>query len=137
MSIQNITPNSSFSYCPAISSIDSEEKEIMQRLLSYGCTPTGDKATDKARLRRIEEERAKQDNYVSNKYLTVSQSECQRIQDNKKNKKKINNPEKSVDIQDKRQGAKLMGEQIFLAIKMKDKKKSINEKNDERVRKTA
>lgn len=109
----------------------------MQRLLSYGCTPTGDKATDKARLRRIEEERAKQDNYVSNKYLTVSQSECQRIQDNKKNKKKINNPEKSVDIQDKRQGAKLMGEQIFLAIKMKDKKKSINEKNDERVRKTA
>ena len=137
MSIQNITPNSSFSYCPAISGIDSEEKEIMQRLLSYGCTPTGDKATDKARLRRIEEERAKQDNYVSNKYLTVSQSECQRIQDNKKNKKKINNPEKSVDIQDKRQGAKLMGEQIFLAIKMKDKKKSINEKNDERVRKTA
>lgn len=117
MSIKVSPSNYSFSYMP---SIDSEEKEIMDRLLSYGCTPTGDKTTDRAKLRRIEEEKAKQDNYVSNKYLTVSQAECQRIQDKKKEKRKTDNPESSPKVQDKKQGAQFLGEQIFLAIKMKN-----------------
>lgn len=132
MSIQNITPNSSFSY--SFSSVDSEEKEIMRRLLAYGCTPTGNKATDKAQLRKIEIEKAKQDNYVSDKYLTVSRAECQKIQDNKRQKRKIDNPEKSPALQEKRQGAKLLGEQLFLAIKMKDEKRKFDtKKNDEKV----
>ena len=132
MSIQNITPNSSFSY--SCSSVDSEEKEIMRRLLAYGYTPTGNKTTDKAQLRKIEIEKAKQDNYVSDKYLTVSQAECQKIQDTKKQKHKLDNPEKSPALQEKRQGAKLMGEQIFLAIKMKDEKRKFDtKKNDEKV----
>ena len=101
--------------------IDSEEKAIMDRLIAYGCTPTGDKATDKAKLHRIELERAKQDNYVSNKYLTVSSSECERIQERKKDKKKIVNPEKKQTVQDRRLGEKLRGEQIYLAIKMKNR----------------
>lgn len=123
MSINCITPNSSFSYCPAVSGIDSEEKEIIKRLLAYGYTPTGDKATDKAHLRKIELEKAKQDNYVSDKYLTVSTAECRRIQERKKEKLKINNPEKKTDIHEKRQGAKILGDQIFQAIKMKQDKK--------------
>ena len=132
MSIQNITPNSSFSY--SCSSVDSEEKEIMRRLLAYGYTPTGNKTTDKAQLRKIEIEKAKQDNYVSDKYLTVSQAECQRIQDNKRQKRKIDNPEKYPQPEEKRLGAKLLGEQIFLAIKMKDEKRKFDtKKNDEKV----
>ncbi|MCR5266843.1 MAG: hypothetical protein K6E29_09680 [Cyanobacteria bacterium RUI128] len=119
MSVKVSPTGYSFSFAP-MPSIDPEEKEIMDRLLAYGCTPTGDKTTDRAKLRRIEEEKAKQDNYVSNKYLTVSQAECQRIQDSKKEKRKINNPELSPQVQDKRQGAKFLGEQVFLAIKMKN-----------------
>jgi len=103
--------------------IDSEEQAIMDKLLSYGCIPTGDKATDRAKLHRIELEKAKQDNYVSNKYLTVSSSECERIQERKKEKRKIANPEKKPKKQDERLGEKLRGEQIYLAIKMRGKRK--------------
>ena len=103
--------------------IDSEEKAIMDRLYMYGCIPTGDKATDRAKLRRIEYERAKQDNYVSNKYLTVSAGECERIQERKKEKRKIANPEKLPKKQDERLGDKLKGEQVYLAIKMKKRDK--------------
>jgi len=102
--------------------IDSEEKAIMDKLLSYGCIPTGDKATDRAKLHEIELERAKQDNYVSSKYLTVSTSECEKIQERKKENRKIANPEKSPEKQNERLGDKLRGEQIYLAIKMKNKK---------------
>ena len=105
----------------SLGGVDSEEQEIMNRLLAYGCSPTGDKATDKAMLHRIELERAKQDNYVSNKYLTVSASECEKIQERKKENRKIGNPEKSPQKQDERLGDKLRGEQIYLAIKMKKK----------------
>ena len=102
--------------------VDSEEQAIMDKLLSYGCIPTGDKATDRAKLHRIELEKAKQDNYVSNKYLTVSSSECERIQERKKEKRKIANPEKKQTVQDRRLGDKLRGEQIYIAIKLKKEK---------------
>ena len=43
-------------------------------------------------------------------------------------------PEKYPQPEEKRQGAKLMGEQIFLAIKMKDEKHKFDtKKNDEKV----
>ena len=111
------------SFC-GCASVDSEEKAIMDRLWMYGCVPTGDKATDKAKLRRIEFEKAKQDNYVSNKYLTVSAGECERIQERKKENRKIANPEKVPKKQDERLGDKLRGEQIYLAIKMKEKREN-------------
>jgi len=104
--------------------VDSEEEAIMDRLIAYGCSPTGDKATDRAMLHRIELERAKQDNYVSSKYLTVSTSECERIQERKKEKRKIGNPEKSPKKQDERLGDKIRGEQIYLAIQMKKKREN-------------
>ena len=126
-------------YCFSFSTtpyIDSEEKAIMDRLLAYGITPTGNKTTDKAKLRRVELEKAKQDNYVSNKYVTVSQAECQRIQDNKKQKKEIANPDQSPKFQDKRQGAKILGEQVFLSIKMKqDYENRIIDSDDKKYQK--
>lgn len=113
----------SFAFAPPL--VDSEEKAIMDRLLAYGVTPTGDKATDKATLRRIEYEKAKQDNYVSNKYLTVSQAECQKIQDNKKLKRKQNNPEKQAEkskMAENRTGATVLGQQLYAVLQLKNKK---------------
>ena len=125
MKVSSIAP--SFSFCGGYPPpIDSEEQEIMRRLLAYGCTPTGDKATDKAHLRRIEEQKAKEDNFVSNKYLTVSQAECERIQERKKAERKLNNPEqdskKQSKFPDKQIGAETLGQQIYLAIQMKSGK---------------
>lgn len=124
MNVSNITPSSSFFGCSS-TTIDSEEKEIMQRLLAYGYTPTGDKATDKAHLRRIEEQKAKEENVVSNKFLTVSQAECERIQERKKEKRKLDNivPECNMKGQKpgRQVGAELLGQQIYLAIQMKSK----------------
>ena len=120
MSVQNISNMYSYNFGYCVSSIDSEEKEIMQRLLAHGITPTGNKTADKAKLRKIEEESAKQENIVSNKYLTVSTSEQESIQENKRNKRKNSNPEQSVNFSDKRVGAKAFGEQVFLAINMKN-----------------
>lgn len=87
MGINNI--QSAYTFAFSAPCIDSEEKEIMARLLAYGVTPTGDKMTDKATLHRIESEKAKQENIVSsNKFLTVSVAEQERIQDKKKEKRK-------------------------------------------------
>ena len=96
---------------------------IMQRLLAYGVTPTGDKTTDRATLRRIEYQKAKEDNCVTNKYLTVSPQEQARMLEEKKAKRKENNPEKNQNkIKKNQTGAEYLGQQVYLAIKMKDKK---------------
>ena len=125
MNVSCITPNFSFSY-GCFGGIDTEEKEIMERLLAYGCTPTGDKSTDKAKLRRIEIQKAKEDNYVSDKYLTVSKAECEKIQEQKKSKRKLNNVVPECNIKgrkpDRQVGAELLGQQIYLAIQMKSEK---------------
>ena len=117
--------SSGYTFCYSAPLVDSEEKAIMDRLLAYGVTPTGDKATDKATLRRIEYEKAKQDNYVSNKYLTVSQAECQKIQDNKKLKRKQNNPEKQAEkskMAENQTGATVLGQQLYAVLQLKNKK---------------
>ena len=124
--------SSGYSFAFAPPSVDSEEKAIMDRLLAYGITPTGDKTTDKATLRRIEYEKAKQDNYVSNKYLTVSQAECQKIQDNKKLKRKQNNPEQQAQkskMVENRTGATVLGQQLYTIIQLKNKKEYKNKDN--------
>ena len=110
MNIQGIN---SFSYCAPI---DEEEKRIMQKLMSYGVTPTGNKTTDKATLRRIELEKAKESNYIRNDLLTVSKIEQERIQAKKKEKQKDLHPDINPE---KFEGSKVLGEQIYLAIKMK------------------
>ena len=114
MEINNIKPEYVVTYCT--SAIDAEERAIMRRLLSYGVTPTGNKTKDKELLHRIEIEEAKRNNYVCGKFLTVSKNEQEKIQEKKKDKKKEQNPEKYPNSQ---KGAKILGEQIYLAIKMK------------------
>ena len=99
-----------------VSSIDAEEKEIMRRLLAYGITPTGNKTTDKAKLRQIELEKAKTSNCILPDLLTVSRQEQEQIQKSKKDKKKEQILQSDIE---KFEGSKAKGEQIYLAIKMK------------------
>ena len=114
MKVQSITS----CYVSCGPNIDSEEKEIMRRLMAYGITPTGNKTTDKATLRRIELEKAKESNTILPDLLTVSRQEQEEIQKKKKIKKKEQIPEYNTE---KFEGSKAMGEQIFLAINMKKK----------------
>ena len=108
------------SFCSSGGSVDEEEKRIMRRLLQYGIKPTGQKSIDKPKLHEIELQKAKLEDYVSNKFLTVTKSEQEKIQAKKKEKRKERNPEKYTNSE---QAQKAMGEQIYLAIKMKKKKK--------------
>ena len=78
MSIQKIPSIGLFSIS---SGPDNEHLEIMRRLRAYGVTPTGDKTTDKNKLREIELKKAKEENTVTNKFLTVSTSEQEKIQE--------------------------------------------------------
>lgn len=108
--------------------MDAEEKRIAARLRQYGIKPTGDKNTDKAKLREIELREAKNETGVSNKFLTVTKGEQEKIQAQKKELKKQVNPEQfpnSEKIQrrkDVEKAEKALGEQLFLAIKMKEKR---------------
>ena len=108
------------SFCSSGGSVDEEEKRIMRRLLQYGIKPTGQKSIDKPILHEIELQKAKLEDYVSNKFLTVTKSEQEKIQAKKKEKRIERNPEKYTNSE---QAQKVMGEQIYLAIKMKKKKK--------------
>lgn len=96
------------------STVDSEEQRIAERLMAYGVTPTGNKTTDKARLHEIELKEAKKLNYITNKFLTVSTGEQEKIQEKKKEKRKEVNPELYPDT---KKAEKALGEQIYLALK--------------------
>ncbi len=118
----------SYAVCTSGCSMDAEEKRIAARLRQYGIKPTGDKNTDKAKLREIELREAKNETGVSNKFLTVTKGEQEKIQAQKKELKKQVNPEQfpnSEKIQrrkDVEKAEKALGEQLFLAIKMKEKR---------------
>lgn len=109
----------SFSAGGCYASVDPEEKRIAQKLREYGYIPSGNKTTDKATLRRIEIQKAKESNYIRNDLLTVSQQEQEKIQEKKKQRKDNNNP----DIKNNFNGAKALGEQIYLSINMKKNNK--------------
>ncbi len=111
----NIQGVSSVGIC-SLPCVDEEEREIMRRLLAYGVNPTGNKTADKAKLREIELKKAKESNSILNNLLTVSKSEQEKIQAKKKAKKKEVVPEINVE---KFEGSKALGEQKYLAIKMK------------------
>lgn len=118
MKIDKINNYTNF-YCTG-SSVDLEEQRIAKRLLAYGIQPTFNKTTDKAKLHEIELREAKKENCVSNKFLTVTTNEQEKIQEKKKEKHKEVNPELYLETQ---KAQKILGEQIYLAIKMKQKKR--------------
>lgn len=97
--------------------LDWEERRIAKKLLSYGIQPTLNKTIDKAKLHEIELREAKKENCVSNKFITVGHSEQEKIQEKKKEKCKEINPEQFMEAQN------ALGEQIYLAIQMKQKKR--------------
>lgn len=105
---------------------DPELVAIMRKLREYGIVPTGNKSNDKATLYRIEIEKAKQENVVTGKFLTITKGQEEKIQENKKAKRKEITPENdsnSEKAQKQEKALKTMGEQIYLAIKMKQKRK--------------
>ena len=118
MTVNNISSFGNFS-CTVAYTIDEEEKRILRKLLQYGIKGTGKKKIDKAKLHELELRQAQKENCISSKFLTVSQNEQQKIQDKKKAKRQEANPEKYQNT-DKAQ--RVLGEQIYLAIKMKNKK---------------
>lgn len=105
---------------------DPELVAIMRKLREYGIVPTGNKSNDKATLYRIEIEKAKQENVVTGKFLTITKGQEEKIQENKKAKRKEITPENnsnSEKAQKQEKAMKTIGEQIYLAIKMKQKRK--------------
>ena len=117
MTVNRITTYTCSS-CSSSGNIDEEEKRIMHKLLQYGIKPTGKKCIDKPKLHEIELQKAQLEDCVSNKYLTITRSELENIQAKKKEKRKENNLEKHTNSE---QAQKAMGEQIYLAIKLKSK----------------
>ena len=109
--------------CPGI---DAEELLIIQKLLAYGVTPTGDKSADREKLHQIEINKAKQLNYVSNEFLTVSSAEQEKIQERKKERRKEIYPEEKKEYRENFTGANALGEQIYLAVNMKSKPQAVN-----------
>ena len=73
----------------ALSWEDAEAREIKRRLIAMGETPTGNKTSDREKLHRLEKEKAKQDGYVSSKYLTVSAQDIQKLLEEKKGAKAL------------------------------------------------
>ncbi|MBO6088179.1 hypothetical protein J6P92_07555 [bacterium] len=110
----------SFSLGGGLADADPEQKRIARKLIEYGYQPTGNKTTDKATLRRIEIQKAKESNVIRNDLLTVSKQEQEQIQEKKKQHKKDNN---EPNIKNDFNGAKALGEQIYLSINMKNKNK--------------
>lgn len=99
--------------------IDDEYQKIIARLRMYGYEPTGNKSADRAKLHEIELREAKKENCVTTKFLTVSTNEQEKIQEKKREVRKENNPELYTNI---KEAEKFLGEQIYLAIKMKKQK---------------
>lgn len=111
---------------------DEEHRKIMRKLMAYGITPTGKKSADIALLRQIELKLAKLENCVCGKFLTVSKSEQEKIQKEKKEKRIENNPELALNTM---KGQQILGEQVMLAIQMKkDKEKNFLKKKEEEKR---
>lgn len=122
MAINGIT---TVSFCTFGGSSDPEAKKIAERLRMYGITPTGDKSVDRAKLREIELREAEKESSVSNKFITISRGEQEKIQTKKKEKKKETNPESfpnSEKAENFQKAQQALGEQIYLAINMRNKK---------------
>ena len=107
-------------FCGAmwISRYDYEYIKIIRKMQQYGMRPTGSKSVDKRRLHEKELQEAQKETVVSSKFVTVSKSEQEKIQEKKKKKREEVDPKLYPDTT---KGQKLLGEQLMLAIQMKRK----------------
>ena len=98
--------------------LDYEYRRIIQKLKEYGMFATGDKQTDKMRLRAKELEELQQVGCINPQMLTVPIEEQTKVLTEKKEKE----VEKDSNYQElDYKGQEALGEQIYLAIMMKDK----------------
>ena len=106
------------SYFGFIPKPDAEWQRIINKLWQeYGIHSSGSKSLDKQILHEHELREAEKEPAVSNKFLTVTKSEQEKIQDKKKSIKAENGPEENLNYS---KGAEIFGKQIFIAIKMKN-----------------
>ena len=115
MKINKVQPECEMS-CFGAGGPDAEELAIMRRLKMYGETPTGIKSIDKAKLHQIELREAQRLDYETSKFLTVSTDAQRKIQERKKERRVERNPQAYPNSA---KGAKILGDQIYQAIKMK------------------
>ena len=105
---------------------DEEWKRIILRLwYKYGIKSTGSKSADKQKLHELELKEMEYQTTVTSKFLTVTKGEQEKILKRKKDKRIENNPELYPNTT---KGAKILGEQIFLAIQMKQGNDKLNSK---------
>lgn len=105
---------------------DAEWQRIIDKLWNeYGIRSSGSKTLDKQILHEQELKEAEKQSAVSNKYLTVSKAEQEKILA-KKNEKKAENKPQVNDPSTK--GAEILGKQIFIAIQMKQEHDDIDNK---------
>ena len=110
---------------------DQEWKRIKERLWNkYGIRSTGSKSADKAKLHELEMKEVEQlgGECNSGKFLTVTRAEIEKVKNKRRNKKIEKNPKEYPNTE---KGAKILGEQLYLAIRMK---KEQEEKDNKKKR---
>jgi len=110
---------------------DAEWKRIKERLWNkYGIRSTGSKASDKAKLHELELKEAEMlgGECSSSRFITVTRGELEKLKNKRRDKKIEKNPKEYPNTA---KGAKILGEQIYLAIKMK---KEQEDKDNKRKR---
>ena len=119
--------NVSYSHLPSVRSvIDEEYERIMRKMMQYGMRPSGNKNIDKERLHAKELQEAQKESCISNKFLTVTKAEQEKIQAKKKIKQEENDIQPQQETNPTK-GQEILGEQLMLAINMKQKKKKTSE----------
>jgi hypothetical protein len=105
---------------------DAEWKRIILRLwYKYGIKSTGSKAADTQKLHELELKEMEHETTVTSKFLTVTKGEQEKILKRKKDKKAELNPELYPNTT---KGAEILGQQVFLAIQMKQGNDKLNSK---------
>lgn len=105
---------------------DSEWQKIINKLWNdFGIRSSGSKSLDKQKLHELELRQAEKESCVTCKFLTVTKTEQEKIQAKKKTKKEEN---KITPNSDNMKGAEILGQQIFLAIQMKQEQDKIDNK---------
>ena len=98
---------------------DLEWKKIKERLWNkYGVRSTGSKSADKAKLHDLEMKEVEQlaGECSSGKFITVTREEIEKVKNKRRDKKIKKNPQ---NFPNTTKGAKILGEQLYLAIQMK------------------